>query len=67
MTMNRDTHRDVAEQVRQACVEAARDGYEEARISGLCEEGAVEAAISAIQMLDLDALLYDPVSGREPD
>lgn len=47
----------MAEIVRQACIDAAIQGYERARISGLCNEGAWEAAVSAVRMLDLhDAL-----------
>jgi hypothetical protein len=47
----------LAERVREACLEAALGGYENASISGLCREGAWEAAISAIRMVDLDELL----------
>ena len=43
--------------VRTACVKAARDGYQDAAISGLCGEGAQEAAISAIQMVDIDSII----------
>jgi|GEM_PF-4823812 len=45
-----------AEAVRSACIEAALSGYERALISGLCQEGAFEAAISAVRMVDLDSL-----------
>ena len=48
--------RQFAETVRAACIQAAVEGYENASISGLCAEGAFEAAISAIRMLDLRAL-----------
>jgi hypothetical protein len=37
--------------VRRACVEAAIAAYEDASVSGLCAEGAFEAAISAIRSL----------------
>lgn len=47
----------IAEQIRTACIEAAREGFREAAISGLCSEGAEEAAISAIQKLDLETVL----------
>jgi hypothetical protein len=47
----------LAEQVRKACVEAALAGYEDASLSGLCAEGALEAAISAIERMDLRELL----------
>ncbi len=49
--------RELAEKVRQACIQAARAGFEQARMDGLCEEGAVEAAVSAIQNLNLEQLL----------
>jgi len=47
----------VACTLRDACIKAALNGYEDAGISGLCAEGRCEAAISAIEMLDVDALL----------
>ena len=48
---------ELAEIVRRTCVEAAVEGYERAGMSGLCREGAWEAAISAMSMVDLTALL----------
>lgn len=55
---------ELAEVIRRACVSAAIEGYERAAISGLCHEGAWEAAVSAMRMLDLAALLDsdDPAS-----
>lgn len=50
----------IAEQVRKACVEAAVAGYEDASISGLCAEGALEAAISAMERIDLEEILSLP-------
>ena len=47
----------VAGAVRSACVKAALDGYERAKIAGLCQEGAWECAVDAIRMLDLTTLL----------
>lgn len=52
----RDSRRQLAELVRQACIQAAREGFTEASMSGLCTEGAMEAAVGAIQSLDLDKL-----------
>lgn len=52
-----DERRRLAEAIREACIAAAQQGYENASISGLCEEGALEAAISAIRMMDVDAVL----------
>jgi formiminotetrahydrofolate cyclodeaminase len=46
----RDLARRLTEAVRKACVDAAIDGYERASISGLCHEGAWEAAVSAIRV-----------------
>jgi len=47
----------IALTVREACVAAAKQAYEQAAISGLCDEGALEVAIGAIETLDLEALL----------
>lgn len=47
----------IAERVRAACVRAALEGYEGAAIAGLCHEGAWEAAVDAIRMLDLETVL----------
>lgn len=47
----------LAESVKQACIEAARDGFQDASMSGLCSEGAIEAAISAIQKLDIEKVI----------
>lgn len=49
--------RRIAEAVRRACIEAARQGYAQAAASGLCEDGAIEAAIGAMQMLDLNEVI----------
>jgi hypothetical protein len=51
--------RRIAERVRAACLEAARQGYAQAAVAGLCHEGAMEAALGAIEMLDLNALLEE--------
>jgi hypothetical protein len=47
----------LAEAVRTACLEAALRAYEDAGISGLCEEGRWECAVQAIKGLDLTALV----------
>ncbi len=56
---------ELAEQLRNACVQAALEGYENAAISGLCQEGAWEAAISAIRMADLESILQ--AAGNKED
>jgi hypothetical protein len=55
----------MAEVVRRACVDAARRGYEDAAVSGLCHEGAVEASMDASRMLDIDSPL-GAISGKRP-
>ena len=54
----------LAEAVRAACLKAARQGYEQAAAGGLCHEGAVEAALGAIEMIDLGALLSEKEKSR---
>jgi len=54
----------VAEVVRKACIEAALAAYEDAGISGLCAEGRWEAAVSAMQSLDLRRIRDADDAGR---
>ncbi|MAM57352.1 MAG: acetyltransferase [Salinicola sp.] len=49
----------MAVRVKEACIQAAKAGYEDAAILGLCHEGAVEASVSAIQTIDVDAILRE--------
>jgi hypothetical protein len=60
-----DDRKRLAERVRMACVEAALEGYEDAAQSGLCHEGAFEAAVSAIRKLDVGALAEKPRVARK--
>ncbi|HET7570359.1 MAG TPA: acetyltransferase [Gammaproteobacteria bacterium] len=55
--MTIQAERDLAEAVRDACINAAKAGYQNAAMAGLCHDGAWEAAIGAIQMLDVDAVI----------
>jgi len=52
----------LAEAVRKACLQAAREGYESAAMSGLCHEGAMESSLDAIQRLDLEQVVRATVS-----
>lgn len=52
----------LAEAVRRACLDAAREAYEQAGISGLCAEGRWELAVQAIRTLELGPII-DPVRG----
>ncbi|MES1944381.1 hypothetical protein PC39_09705 [Salinisphaera sp. PC39] len=60
MSGTSDRELELAERVRAACIEAAVAGYRDAAIRGLCGEGALEAAISAIRGLELARLVDDP-------
>ncbi len=55
----------LAQAVREACIRAALAGYDDAAMSGLCAEGAWEAAVSAMQRLDLRPLAA-PENGTPP-
>jgi hypothetical protein len=55
--MTQEEDKRLAEAVREACLKAAREGYEQAAMSGLCHEGAVEASLDAVRMLDIAALV----------
>jgi len=52
-----NNHHKLAEAIRTACLEAALRAYEDAGISGLCEEGRWECAVQAIKGVDLTALV----------
>lgn len=49
----------VAEALKRACIEAALAAYEDAKVRGLCHEGAWECAIEALRSLDAKALAVD--------
>jgi len=54
---------DLASRVRNACIGAALDGYEQAQIAGLCQEGAWECAVDAMRMLDIKAIVKAATEG----
>jgi hypothetical protein len=56
----------LAAAVREACLQAAKQGYEEAASSGLCHDGAVEASLDAVRMVDLAAVLAAVAGGKKP-
>lgn len=55
----------IAEQIRNACIKAAKEGFLDASMSGLCTEGAMEAAIGAIESLDVEQLVEKQRSKRD--
>ena len=48
-----------AKRIRDACLEAVLQEYEDAGVQGLCAEGRWEAAVGALQTLDLAPLLRE--------
>jgi len=58
-------HQELARQVRDTCIRTALSAYEDASISGLCAEGAFEAAVSAMRMLDAEQLANAAEGGED--
>jgi hypothetical protein len=56
----------LAEEVRDACVEAAIAAYEDAGVQGLCDEGRFEAAISAMRSVDITAVIHNRFRSNIP-
>lgn len=60
-----------AERIRQAFIDAAIHAYEDAGVQGLCSAGRWEAALSALEILDLapllEAIRQAPAGGSAPD
>ena len=55
--MNEKEKIELAELIRKKCIDAAKEGFRDASVSGLCAEGAIEAAVSAIQKLDPEQMV----------
>jgi hypothetical protein len=51
--------RQVAERVRTALIACAEAAHEDAKLRGLCSEGAWEAAVVAMRAAPFEALLAD--------
>lgn len=49
----------LAAAVRDACVQAALDAYETARMDGLCHDGAWEVAVSAMRALNVERVVHN--------
>ena len=52
-----DAHMQTAEAIRQACIAAALQAYDDAGISGLCHEGRWEYTVDAMRQLPLRPLV----------
>ena len=50
---------DIAEHVRDHCLNVIIEAYEDAGLQGLCAEGRWEAAVGALRALDLAPLLAE--------
>jgi len=50
---------DLAKRIRDKCLEAALQAYEDAGMQGLCAEGRWEAAIGALKTVELTPLLRE--------
>lgn len=50
---------DLAKRIRDRCIEAALQAYEDAGVQGLCAEGRWEAAVSALRTVELVPLLRE--------
>jgi hypothetical protein len=48
---------DLAKRIRDACLEALLQAYEDAGVQGLCAEGRWEAAVGALKAVELAPLL----------
>lgn len=54
-----------AETIRQACLQAALEAYEQAQTDGLCAEGALEIALDAIRRLDVGRLAVEQLDPKK--
>lgn len=61
--MSKQAENELAAQIRAACLKAARQAYEDALLRGLCPEGALEAALGAIETLDLQEFFTESDQG----
>lgn len=50
----------LAERIRAACLKALLEAHEDAGVQGLCAEGRWEAAVSALERLDISDLVEPP-------
>ena len=50
---------DLAKRIRDACLEAMLQAYEDAGMQGLCAEGRWEAAVGALKTIELAPLLHE--------
>ncbi len=51
------TRLEIISYIRDKCYDAAKEAYNEAAISGLCADGAIEYSLDAIRSLNIDPIL----------
>ena len=56
-SITREEAAQLAEAIRQMCIQAALSAHENARIDGLCHEGAWECAVDALRTVELATLV----------
>jgi len=59
-TITMEQQHRIAKAVQALCIETAIRAYEDAGLSGLCQEGRWEYAVDAMRGLDLTTLLATP-------
>jgi hypothetical protein len=50
---------DLAKRIRETCIEAVLQAYEDAGIQGICAEGRWEAAMDALRTVELAPVLRE--------
>ena len=50
---------DLAKRIREVCLDAVLQAYEDAGMQGLCAEGRWEAAVDALRTVDLGPLVRE--------
>jgi hypothetical protein len=55
----------IAEAVRRACIAVALRAYEDAGLSGLCQEGRWEYAVDAMRAMNLRPVVHTVLHGDE--
>jgi hypothetical protein len=58
---------DLAKRIRDTCLEAVLQSYEDAGMQGLCAEGRWEAAVGALKAVELAPLLREFNSSQQID
>ncbi|HKI47310.1 MAG TPA: hypothetical protein VKA08_18410 [Balneolales bacterium] len=55
--ITRDDLLEFAQMIKESCIKAAGEGFEEAGISGMCREGAIEYAQDSIRSVNVENIV----------